>query len=130
MTVTTRKTAVARDLVDCLTADRSEPFAVAQSVLDDAHQMLARLDLPQPSRDQVPSLALTRQELSDQIDEKLFAETWRLVSVQAISLADIMTKVRYVQEFTQVDETDIESQITLSLCRDLMALARALSDKA
>lgn len=127
MTLAARKNAAA--IVDSLTAERSEPFTAAQAVLDDAHQMLARLDLLLPTGEQIPSLDLSRQELSDQIDDKLYAEAWRLVSVQAVSLADIMTKVRYVQEFTQVDQTDVESQITLSLCRDLIGLARVIRDK-
>jgi hypothetical protein len=130
MTASSRRTAVAAALSAFLTAERSKPFGVAQEVLDDAHSLLARLNLPQPARDQVPTLALTRQELSDAIDEKLCVETWNLVHLQAKSLADIVTKVRYVQELTQIDDTDVESQITLSLCRDIVALARAISDKA
>ena len=71
--------------------------------------------------------AMSREEIVDQLDEQLCAEAWRLVDRRAESLAELAIKARFVQEFTQNSDADIESRIALSLCCDVLALVGKLS---
>lgn len=119
MTSSSVKTAA----IEALLASRSLPFAAAQRRLEDARRALADLN-------SVGTQATSSRAQADKIDEQLYDEAWTLVDRPALSLADLVVKARFVQEMTQSDEGDLESQIAHSLCRDVMLLALALSSSA
>jgi hypothetical protein len=113
----------------------SHQFSRAQTQFDNARLDLARLYSARDTTSSLDTLSqqsdeMEREAISAQIDDALIDTAWLLTVQRATGLAELVTKARYVQEFVLFDESNLESQLALSLCRDLVLYSAQLLEPA